>query len=118
MSNSGLIVSKLQGIIDLVKIFNLHEMFNEGVCLGGKENGRFLRNEVEIALSSGSVVVDFDHLPLITQSFSDEFLGPIVAHEGKKVFDQLTFKNCSEDIQVILTSTAGRFLAHGAGAMR
>ena len=101
-----------------MKTFNLHEMFNENVCLGGKDNGRFLRNEIEIALSSGQVVVDFYGLPLITQSFSDEFLGPIAAHHGKNVFDQVTFKNCSKDIQVILTSTAGRFLTHGSGAMR
>ncbi len=63
-------------------------------------------------------MVDFDGLPLITQSFSDEFLGPIVAHDGKKVFDQLTFKNCSKDIRIILTSTANRFLTHSSGAMR
>ena len=101
-----------------MKTFNLREMFSENVCLGGKDNGRFLRNEVEIALSSGTVVVDFDGLPLITQSFSDEFLGPIVNHEGKKVSDQLTFKHCSKDIQVILTSTANRFLTHASGATR
>ena len=101
-----------------MKTFNLHKVFNEDVCLGGKENGRFLRNEVEIALSSGPVVVDFEHLPLITQSFSDEFLGPVVAHEGKKVLNQLTFKNCSKDIQVILTSTASRFFNHNSGATR
>lgn len=101
-----------------MKTFNLHQMFNEDVCLGGKENGRFLRNEVEIALSNGQVVVDFDGLPLITQSFSDEFLGPIVEHNGKKVLDQLTFKNSSKDIQVILTSTANRFLTHGSAATR
>ena len=101
-----------------MKTFKLHEVFNEDVCLGGKENGRFLRNEVEIALSNGPVVVDFDHLPLVTQSFSDEFLGPIVNHNGKKIFDQLTFRNCSKDIKVILTSTANRFLTQGSGAMR
>ena len=100
-----------------MKTFSLNEMFNESVCLGGKENGRFLRNEIEIALSNGPVVVDFDHLPLITQSFSDEFLGPIVEHEGKKVFDQLSFKSCSGDIQVILTSTASRFFNHNSGVM-
>lgn len=99
-----------------MKTFKLHKMFNESVCLGGKENGRFLRNEIEIALSNGKVGVDFDNLPLITQSFSDEFLGPIAAHQGKKIFEYLTFKNCSKDVQVILTSTASRFLTHGSTA--
>ena len=113
-----MILSKLEGILTGMKIFKLDEMFNENVCLGGKENGRFLRNEVEIALSNGPVVADFDGLPLITQSFSDEFLGPIVSHEGKRVFEQLAFKNCSKDIQVILTSTATRFLDHSSGVTR
>ncbi len=98
-----------------MKIFNLREMFNETVCLGGKHNGRFLRNEIEIALLHESVIINFYGVPLITQSFSDEFLGPIVAHDGKKVLDQLTFKNCSEDIKIILMSTATRFLASGSG---
>jgi len=77
----------------------------------GKANGRFFYNEVEIALSKGPVVVDFEGVQLITQSFSDEFLGPVVIHHGVKVFEKVTFKGCSQDIKDILISTAQRFAA-------
>jgi hypothetical protein len=98
-----------------MKVFNLSRMFDERVCLGGKENGRFLRNEVEIALSKGEVCLDFEDLPLITQSFSDEFLGPMIVHLGRKVIGQIVFKRCTKDVQAILTSTTRRFTESSSG---
>ena len=93
-----------------MKEFILRDIFKEEICVGGKENGRFLRNEVEISLARGPIVLNFEGLPLITQSFSDEFLGPIFAHRGRGILREISFKNCSKDIQIILSSTANRFL--------
>ena len=92
-----------------MKQLKIKDIFKDEVCIGGKANGRFLSNEVEIELARGPVTIDFAGIDLITQSFSDEFLGPIVENQGSRVFDILHFKNCSSEIQVILTSTARRF---------
>ncbi|GEM_PF-1838460 len=92
-------------------VFKIKKMFKEEKCVGGKESGRFLRNEMEIALAKGPVVIDFEDVQLITQSFSDEFLGPILADAGQEVLRNIKFKNCSQDIQTIILSTATRFLS-------
>ncbi len=99
----------------MMKVFKIAQMFNENMCLGGKSSGQFLRNEIEIALNDHDVHVDFEGLPLITQSFSDEFLGPLVADRGEAVLDKITFKNCSDDIEALLTWTVNRFLANKQG---
>lgn len=93
----------------MIKEFKIAQMFKENVCLGGKSNGQFLRNEVEIAMDTGKVYVDFEGLPLITQSFSDEFLGPLVAEKGRDILKQITFRHCAKDIQIFLASTVRRF---------
>ena len=92
-----------------MKHIKIKDIFKDEVCIGGKANGRFLSNELEIELARNSVTIDFAGIDLITQSFSDEFLGPIIEHKGSKIFDVLFFKNCSQEIQAILTSTARRF---------
>lgn len=92
-------------------VFKMKKIFKDEKCIGGKESGRFLRNEIEIALSKGPVLVDFEDVELVTQSFADEFLGPILAHEGQEVLRSIKFKNCSEDIQTMILSTANRFLS-------
>ena len=92
-------------------IFKMKEMFKEEKCISGKATGSFFRNEVEIALAKGSVVVDFNNIEVITQSFSDEFLGPILLHNGQDILRALKFKNCSEEVQTAILSTAQRFLS-------
>ncbi len=99
----------------MIKQFNIAEIFSETICLGGKSNGKFLRNEIEIALDVGEVCVNFENLPLVTQSFSDEFLGPLVSNRGKQILRSITFKHCSGDIQELLAWTAKRFLNNKQG---
>jgi hypothetical protein len=94
-----------------MRIFKMKDMFKGEKCISGKATGSFFRNEVEIALAKGPVIIDFDGIEVITQSFSDEFLGPILAHEGQDVLRTLKFKSCSEEIQAIILSTAHRFLS-------
>ncbi|HOW60100.1 MAG TPA: STAS-like domain-containing protein [Candidatus Omnitrophota bacterium] len=94
-----------------MRIFKMKEMYKGEKCISGKATGSFFRNEVEIALAKGPVIIDFDGIEAITQSFSDEFLGPILAHEGQDVLRTLKFKSCSEEIQAVILSTAHRFLS-------
>lgn len=60
--------------------------------------------------------IDFENLPLITQSLTDEFLGPLVVSRGKEVLRSIAFKHCSSDIKELLTWTAKRFLNNRQGA--
>ena len=90
--------------------FKMSQVFKDEKCIGGKASGSFFRNEVEIKLAKGPVLIDFEGVDLITQSFSDEFLGPILAHEGQEILREIKFKNCSEGVQAAILSTAHRFL--------
>ena len=92
-------------------VFRMADIFKGEKCIGGKASGSFARNELEIKLAKSPVVVDFESVEMITQSFCDEFLGPILQHEGQDILKSLKFKNCSEDVQAIILSTAGRFLS-------
>lgn len=94
-----------------MKILKVNEIFKDEKCISGKATGSFFRNEVEIALAKDPVVVDFEGIEVITQSFSDEFLGQILAHEGQDILRTLKFKNCSEEVQAVILSTAHRFLS-------
>lgn len=88
----------------------MNQIFKDEKCIGGKTIGSFFRNEVEIELAKGPVLIDFEGVELITQSFSDEFLGPILAHNGQEILRQTKFRNCSDGVQAVILSTAHRFL--------
>ncbi len=94
-----------------MRIFKTKDMFKGEKCISGKATGSFFRNDVEAALAKDPVVIDFDSVEAITQSFSEEFLGPILSHEGQDIFRTLRFKSCSEEIQAIILSAAHRFLS-------
>lgn len=94
-----------------MKIFKMNEIFKDEKCISGKATGSFFRNEVEIDLSKGPVTIDFEGVEAITQSFSDEFLGPILDCGGQEILRSLKFKGCSEEVQAAILSTASRFLS-------
>ncbi|MBI3312935.1 MAG: STAS-like domain-containing protein, partial [Candidatus Omnitrophica bacterium] len=62
-------------------------------------------------MAKGPVVIDFEGTNLITQGFSDEFLGPILLDNGQDIFRRIKFKNCSDDVRTMILSTARRFLS-------
>ena len=87
-------------------------MFQDEVCMGGKANGALLRQQIEAIMPQQQpIVIDFEGLSLITQGFCDEFLGPILAHNGQDILRQIKFKNCSDGVQAAILSTAHRFLS-------
>ncbi|HOE68545.1 MAG TPA: STAS-like domain-containing protein [Candidatus Omnitrophota bacterium] len=94
-----------------MQVIKVNEVFKGEKCISGKATGSFFRNEVEIALAKNPVIIDFEGIEVITQSFSDEFLGPIFSHEGQDVLRTLKFKDCSEEVQAVILSTAHRFLS-------
>ena len=89
----------------------MKDIFKDNVCIGGKAGCVFLRYQIKEALSEQQVIIDFGGIELITQGFCDEFLGPILAHNGQEVFRQIKFKNCSDGVQAAILSTAHRFLS-------
>ena len=95
-----------------IQVVSMREKFKDEKCISGKATGVFFRNELEIALEKGPVIVDFQDIQVITQSFSDEFLGPILAHNGQEVLRRIKFKNCSDGVQAAILSTAHRFLSN------
>ena len=90
--------------------FKINQIFKDEVCVGGKASGQLLREKIETELAKGPIMIDFEGTDLITQGFSDEFLGPILIENGQDVFRRIKFKNCSDDVQAIILSTARRFL--------
>ena len=94
-----------------MEVIKVNEVFKDEKCISGKATGSFFRNEVEIVLAKTPVIIDFEGIEVITQSFSDEFLGPIFAHQGQDILKTLKFKNCSEEVQAVILSTAHRFLS-------
>ncbi|MBI3312609.1 MAG: STAS-like domain-containing protein [Candidatus Omnitrophica bacterium] len=56
-------------------------------------------------------MIDFEGTDLITQGFSDEFLGPILLDNGQDIFWRIKFKNCSDDVRAMILSTSRRFLS-------
>jgi STAS-like domain of unknown function (DUF4325) len=75
--------------------------------LGTRDIATPLRAQVETALDERRipVCVDFNGL-LATQSFMDEFLGPLILRHGPGVLEQIVFKNCHEDVRAAINLVA------------
>jgi hypothetical protein len=57
---------------------------------------------VEAALERGdSVQVDFAGI-LVTQSFTDELIGPLILRIGPEFLERVSFAGCSEDVKSVL----------------
>ena len=93
-----------------MKYFKMKEIFKDEVCIGGKASGAALAKKIDSALMQGPVTMDFVGIDLVTQGFSDEFLSRLLGRKGERLFEVLKFKDCSDGVRIMLTSTANRFL--------
>jgi hypothetical protein len=75
--------------------------------LGTRDIAAPLRIKVEAAVEEGRtpVCVDFAGL-LATQTFVDEFLGPLILRHGSSILERIVFKNCHEDLKAAIDLVA------------
>lgn len=90
--------------------------------LGTRYTAVAVRREVEGALLRGQhVQLDFKQL-LVTQSFADELLGPLVLRRGPGLLNNLSFAGCTEDtkaiVRLVLASRLGDYAARDMAGMR
>lgn len=70
--------------------------------LGMRASATPYRQEIEGCLRRGAkVAIDFSGKDA-TQSFVDELIGGVVLRYGRSALSSLTFKNCSEDVKMII----------------
>ncbi|MBH3349836.1 STAS-like domain-containing protein [Pseudomonas putida] len=70
--------------------------------LGMRSSATPFRKEIERCLDSGNTVsIDFEGKDA-TQSFVDELVGALVLQRGRVVLSKVSFKNCSDDLKLII----------------
>ncbi len=69
-----------------------------------KDYARELRLKTILPLleKDDSVVLDFQKIKYVTQSFVHALIGEALKKYGEKVLDKIEFKNCSEQIKSII----------------
>lgn len=69
-----------------------------------KDKARELRiNKIEPALKEGKkVVLDFDGVSNVTQSFIHALVSQIIRDNGPDILDYIDFKHCNEKVQGII----------------
>jgi len=82
-----------------IKLFSLTTNFAEN-----KDLARDLRiNEIAPALKNGKdVILDFEGIQAVTQSFIHALLSGIFREQGTVVLDKIKFKNCNENVKKII----------------
>ena len=69
-----------------------------------KDKARDIRiEEITPVLESGdTVVLDFEHIDSITQSFTHALLSELIRNYGIDVLDRISFKNCNSTVSKIV----------------
>ncbi len=83
-----------------VKIFPLTGTFAEN-----KDTAKIIRlDQIIPALSKGdSVILDFEKIDGVTQSFMHVLISDLIRLYGPGVIDKISFKACNETVQKIVT---------------
>jgi STAS-like domain of unknown function (DUF4325) len=82
-----------------IKLFPVAGQFAEN-----KDIARDIRlNEIIPILESGeSLILDFENIDSITQSFCHALLSDLIRNYGIDVLDRVTFSNCSKTVSKII----------------
>ena len=82
----------------------LHELISDAITLSSRELGAVIRSKTEDALQIvDTVVLDFEGIELITQSFGDEILGVLVRELGFSVIkERVKIANANPLIKQVL----------------
>jgi len=72
--------------------------------LGSRSYGEIIREEIESAVESGnSVIIDFEGIEGITQSFGDEIVGIFVRNHGVDyIKENISIINANDEIRSVL----------------
>ncbi|GMT49472.1 MAG: hypothetical protein IEMM0008_1011 [bacterium] len=87
-----------------VKAIKLKDHFPHIDFIGSRYAGELIRELMEEAFKlNQSVVLDFEHIEMITQSFADEIIGLFVREHGKDfVKDHIKIIHAKIEIRTIL----------------
>jgi len=85
-------------------IIKLKEIFPGTTFLGTRVSGEKVREIIEKEIKNGnSIIIDFDLIEEITQSFGDEIIGIFTRAYGKEfVKNNIKAVNYNEEIKVVL----------------
>jgi hypothetical protein len=88
-------------VVNVIKIsdkFTSHN--NNSLFLGTRCTGTELGKEIYKKLNSGEkVIIDFEGVDSVTQSFIDEILGVNFRFLGADIIKKMSFKSCNEEIK-------------------
>ena len=71
-------------------------------AITGRHSGRVIREAVAAAMQHrGTVVVDFSHIEMLTQSAADEFIGRIM-REHPEWIQRMRFDHCEPGVQEMI----------------
>jgi anti-anti-sigma regulatory factor len=90
--------------------FNIHG----APLLGSRYTAKHFREQIEEALQAGDqqIVLDFSGIASVTDSFTDELLGTLLATADREILPLLRFKGCTQAvrtaIETLLAEVVGR----------
>ena len=87
-----------------MKIVNVKSFFNGSDMLSTRESGAILRDSIKEYLKKGSpVILDFEGINMITQSFADEIVGIFIRENGLDfVRNRIKIKNANNLVKVVI----------------
>jgi hypothetical protein len=83
----------------IIKVFKFAGEFAEN-----KDVARRMRTKsiVPSLKKGGDIILDFDKVGSVTQSFIHALLSELMREFGPEVLDKVTFKNCNENVKGII----------------
>jgi len=76
----------------------------EHTFLGSRYMAKYFREKIEQALGQGDqeIVLDFSGIDAVTDSFTDELLGALIATADRQILPLLRFKGCSDAVRTAI----------------
>ena len=77
---------------------SLFDFFEHLSSITGRNEGQKLREQIDIILNKyNNVIIDFENIDLVTQSFADEVFGIIIRTKGSDFFkEKIKIKNIND----------------------
>lgn len=82
---------------------------------GNKDTAKQLRitKIMPAVLTKKNIILDFDGVSGVTQSFIHALLAEVIREFPEEVFDLIQFKNCTRDVRVVVEIVA-EYMQEGA----
>jgi len=87
--------------------------------LSSRPMAKYLRESIDTALRAGAdeIVLDFSGVEAVTDSFTDELLGALIATADRDILPLLRFKGCTEAVRSAIEALLHEVTARRAGAV-